>query len=42
MPMEVELEFEEDATCPHCKKNHIVKGVARGDIEPPEQDGPER
>ena len=40
--IDVELEFETEETivCPFCKKKstHTIKGVATGDIEPPERD----
>lgn len=42
MGLDVELEFEqtEEITCPYCgkKSKHIIKGIATGEIEPPETD----
>ena len=40
--MDVELDYEEMhwITCPHCGKRsrHVIKGVATGEIEPPERE----
>lgn len=45
MGLEVDVEYSEEheIECPFCKKKsiHVINGIAHGEIEPPDRDGPD-